>query len=466
MTTSRPQHTLEWKQRSRSVQAVSEGARSIWDEYRLLGEVFRGPATVAWNAEHVISGRHARLTTVHAPPMASAVTAEAVSHAFRRAAERAREFAHPDHLSIIGIAEQAGLPVAVTMLPEGALLSERLSDQPVPLGDAMKRVSQIAHAVAALHGLTPAASGPAGLRHGYLVPENLWLRPDGRVALLDSAIHAAAAHAAFSSGFPVAPSPYVPSGDEAYAPASYGGDVYGLIALLVRLVSGRPPLPGQLSPAVEALPDVLPASLRLELLEAATTPGSASAPNARSLAVHLAFDCAWIRAQDRTRGDRDLLEGEVLRGAPSARDTAARPAPDPSVDDDMLRRWARAYPTAGVRGGMAHSPASTDGPWTRAGHALAGGLARLLFRRGDSPTVRAEQAPPAARLVIRLGPFVDPGTAMSARARVRGAWPMAAVLAEGGRYYVQVAECSDRRRAEELADRLRAAGDPAEIHAP
>ena len=38
------------------------------------------------------------------------------------------------------------------------------------------------------------------------------------------------------------------------------------------------------------------------------------------------------------------------------------------------------------------------------------------------------------------------------------------VLAEGGRYYVQVAECSDRRRAEEVADRLRAAGDPAEIH--
>ena len=77
------------------MQAVSEGVRSIWDEYRLLGELFRGPATVAWNAEHVISGRRARLTTVHAPPMASSVTAEAISHAFRRAAERAREFAHP-----------------------------------------------------------------------------------------------------------------------------------------------------------------------------------------------------------------------------------------------------------------------------------------------------------------------------------------------------------------------------------
>src|SRR5438874_10061514 len=142
--------------RSRFVQAVSEGARWIWDECRLLGEVFRGPATVAWSAEHVISGRRARLTTVHAPPMASLVTAEAISHAFRRAAERARELVHPDHLPIIGIAEQAGLPVAVTMLPAGMPLSEHLGARPVPLGEAMKQVSQIAHLVSAVHGLAPA----------------------------------------------------------------------------------------------------------------------------------------------------------------------------------------------------------------------------------------------------------------------------------------------------------------------
>src|SRR5436190_3911998 len=107
---------------------MSEGARSIWDEYRLLGEQFRGPATVAWTAEHLISGRRARLTTVHAPPLSSSVTAEAISHAFRRAAEWAREYAHPDSVPIIGIAEQSGLPVAVTMLGDGAFLSERLSE--------------------------------------------------------------------------------------------------------------------------------------------------------------------------------------------------------------------------------------------------------------------------------------------------------------------------------------------------
>jgi hypothetical protein len=443
------------------VQAVSEGARSIWDEYRLLGEAFRGPATVAWNAEHVISGRRARLTTVHAPPMASAVTAEAVSHAFRRAAERAREIAHPDHLSIIGIAEQAGLPVAVTMLPDGAMLSERLDERPVPLGEAMKRVSQIAHAVAALHGLTPAASVPTGLRHGYLVPENLWLREDGRVGLLDSGIHAAAAHAAFSSGFPVAPCPYVPPGDEAYAEANHASDVYALIALLVRLVSGRPPVPSLLADAVASLPDVLPASLREELTAAATALGSPAAPNARSLAVHLAFDSAWMRAYERSRGETGLLEGEVLY--PVREDGLHS-----SKDGPSLREWARAYPTAGVRGGAAGAPptpALRNGD-VEAGSSLFGRLGRMLSRKPIPATTGPEESSAlAVRYLVRLGPFADLRTASTERARVRGAWPMAAVTAESGSYSVRLTTCTDRAQAEELAERLRGAGESVEVSA-
>jgi hypothetical protein len=442
------------------VQAASEGVRSIWDEYRLLGEAFRGPATVAWNAEHVISGRRARLTTVHAPPMASAVTAEAVSHAFRRAAERAREFAHPDHLSIIGIAEQAGLPVAVTMLPEGSLLSERVTEQPVPLGEAMKRVSQIAHAVAALHGLTPVATAPTGLRHGYLVPENLWLRDDGRLALLDSGIHAAAAHAAFSSGFPVAPGPYVPPGDEAFAEGNHSADVYALVALLVRLVTGRAPRPGDLAESVAGLPAVLPASLRAELMEVAHPSKAGAAPNARSLAVHLAFDYAWIRAQERTRGERDLLEGELRAAHP-----ASEGAPESAAPSSTLRQWARAHPTAGVRGGSTQ-PAPVDAPGARSGgvHGVASGLTRFFSRQAAEPCAKEESvAPPQTAYLVCLGPFGDAQAALTGCARVRGAWPRAAAAVENGRHYVEVTTCDSRGRAEEVAERLRQSGEPAEV---
>jgi hypothetical protein len=322
------------------VQTASEGARSIWDEYRLLGEQFRGPATVAWSAEHVISGRRARLTTVHAPPMSSAVTAEAISHAFRRAAEQAREFTHPDSLPIIGIAEQSGLPVAVTVLTDGALMSDHLAAAR-PMGEAMKQASQIGHAVAALHA--------AGQRHGYLIPENLWVRADGRVAFLDAGIHAAAAHAALSSGFPLPANPYLPLADDSYAQTNQGTDVYSLVALLVRLVTGRLVPPEHLPAAVEALPDALPASLRTELQDAIATPRPATAPTARSLAVHLAFDTAWIRARERSQREQGLVEGEVLKSE----------SPEWN-GEDALARWARTQPPAGVRGGAASTGADVS----------------------------------------------------------------------------------------------------------
>jgi hypothetical protein len=449
------------------LEVANPGARSIWDEYRLLGEQFRGPATVAWTAEHVISGRRARLTTVHAPPMASGVTAEAIAHAFRRAAEQARELAHPDHLPVIGIAEQSGLPVAVTMLGEGAPLSEQLAEAPMPLGEAMKRVSRIAHAVSALH--------TAGLRHGYLVPENLWVREDGRIALIDSGLHAAAAHAAYTSGFPLAACPYVAPADEAYAEANPGADVHSLVALLLRLVTGRVTPPEGLPVVVEALPDALPASLRAELREAVTTPRPATAPTARSLAVHLAFDTAWIRARERSEGEQHLLEGEVLEPMgvleSDARATSPRPAADPGIP-----RWGQARPAAGVRGGVAGASPAPDAPLPRArvglarltdaGRAAVDGLRRRVTgRTGPDARGESDATPLIASYAVRVGPFEDVKAASTARARLRRDWPLAAVVAEGDRHYVQIATCATRRRADELAEQLHGKGEAAEVSA-
>jgi cell division septation protein DedD len=95
-----------------------------------------------------------------------------------------------------------------------------------------------------------------------------------------------------------------------------------------------------------------------------------------------------------------------------------------------------------------------------------GNVARLFNRPVETPAVgRERHAPPAAGYLVRLGPFSDPKAASTARAHVRGAWPMAAVIADGGRYFVQVAACADLPRAEALVERLRQDGDPAEVHA-
>jgi hypothetical protein len=438
---------------------VSEGTRSIWDEYRLLGERFRGPATVAWDAEHVISGRRARLTTIHTPPMASSVTAEAISSAFRRAAERNREFSHPDHLSIIGVAEQAGQPVAVTMLPDGLLLSERLDDQPDPLGDAMRQISRIAHSVAALHGLTPSGSSTSTLRHGYLIPENLWVRETGQVLLLDSGIHAAAAHAAYASGFPVAPCPYIPAQEDAYLDGNQTSDLYALVALLVRLATGRVAPAGRLAEAVQALPESLPASLRSELIDAITLPRKGETPNARSLAIHLAFDTTWMRAQERSRREPEIVAGE----AAGPRSGTNRP----SEEENSLRTWARSFPTAGVRGGEAMAPPASSGAIGRLGEAVRALVHRLALRIPGSTSPKASPnraaSPRVAPCAVRLGPYADRHAATQAHARLRGSWPAAAVIVDRDHCYVHVTTCPTAASAEELAARFREAGDPAQV---
>src|SRR4029077_8853753 len=109
---------------------------------------------------------------------------------------------------------------------------------------------------------------------------------------------------------------------------------------------------------------------------------------------------------------------------------------------------ARAYPSAGVRGGAASPAAVTAGPWATvaaAGQRVVDGLMRLRPRAplpAEAP--REEGAPRVSGYAVRLGPFAEFGAAAGARARVRGSWPSAAVMADGHRYYVQVTACANR----------------------
>ena len=145
------------------------------------------------------------------------------------------------------------------------------------------------------------------------------------------------------------PSPYVAESDDAYTDVNQAADVYSLAALLVRLITGRLTPPEHLSEAIDTLPAELPDSLRTELRDAVVRSGSAT-PTARSLAVHLAFDTAWIRARERQQREQDVVEGEVLD-----RESA------PLTGEDTLARWARAYPSAGVRGGAAGGDGAAGG---------------------------------------------------------------------------------------------------------
>jgi hypothetical protein len=324
---------------------------SLLQEYRLVEETFRGPATVAWRAEQIASGLPARVTIVSPPPRASREATEAICLAFRGALERAGAFTGPDLLPFDGTAEHEEMPCAVTMLPEGTLLSDAMAvEEPVSVPRVMQIGSVVGHALARLHD--------AGLWHGYLHPANILLVDDERPALFDHVIHAAAAEAAWRAGLAVTGSTYVGVGERAFREPDPATDVYALATILLQIMTGRSPERMLMEQIEQRLPQALPASLRQDLVAALNIGGHSRPPTARTLAVHLSFDVAWLRATSEL-------------APPKA------PAPDAST-------------VTGDRAGDAARPSAATSAWAPGSGEAAGSAARAY------EPVRPLPAPPAA----------------------------------------------------------------------
>ncbi len=87
---------------------------------------------------------------------------------------------HPNIVAVHDIGVHEGAPYVVTELLQGETLRERLARGPVPLGQALEWAGQVAHALAAAHGL--------GIVHRDLKPENVFITRTGQVKLLDFGI--------------------------------------------------------------------------------------------------------------------------------------------------------------------------------------------------------------------------------------------------------------------------------------
>ena len=99
---------------------------------------------------------------------------------------------HPNILAVHDIGVHEGMPYVVTELLQGETLRERMARGPVPLGQALEWAGQIAHALAAAHGL--------GIVHRDLKPENVFLTRTGQLKLLDFGIAKATAHVTEARG--------------------------------------------------------------------------------------------------------------------------------------------------------------------------------------------------------------------------------------------------------------------------
>ena len=97
-----------------------------------------------------------------------------------REARAAAALDHPNAVSIFDVGEHEGAPYIVMELVEGRTLRSAVGDAPVPVSTHVAQLADVARALAAAHR--------RGLVHRDVKPENVMVRSDGVVKVLDFGI--------------------------------------------------------------------------------------------------------------------------------------------------------------------------------------------------------------------------------------------------------------------------------------
>src|SRR5579862_570492 len=166
---------------------------------------------------------------------------------FEHEARTASALNHPNILTIFEIGEADGLHFIVSEFVQGQTLRLRLGDAlPVPV--ALDIASQVASALVSAHD--------GGIIHRDVKPENIVIRPDGLVKLLDFGIAKLAETNALRNAFGAAMTdPGMVVGTPKYmSPEQARGikvdartDIFSLGAILYEMITGKEPFEGETS---------------------------------------------------------------------------------------------------------------------------------------------------------------------------------------------------------------------------
>jgi hypothetical protein len=214
--------------------AVPAGTR--FGPYEILAEIGRGGMGVVYRARQVGLGRDVALKILAA---GSQATAEQ-RRRFLAEARMAARIRHPRIVVIHDAGEHDGQLYYCMDLVDGEDLASRLARGPLPLGEGVRLVVEVARAVEHLHA--------AGLLHRDLKPRNILLDRAGAPFITDFGL----ARDDTAEGDPTATGTVL--GTPAYmAPEQAGGggpvdarcDVYALGAVLYEVLAGRAPFGGR-----------------------------------------------------------------------------------------------------------------------------------------------------------------------------------------------------------------------------
>ena len=305
-----------------------------------MGEVYRAKDTTL-----------DRLVAIKVMPESFALDADRVAR-FTREAKTLAALNHPNIAAIFGFEKTPDLTALVMELVEGEDLSVIIARGPIPLPDALPIARQIAEALEAAH--------EQGIIHRDLKPQNLKVRADGTVKVLDFGLAKAIDPAGASSADPMH-SPTLTAratqmgmilGTAAYmAPEQASGkvvdkraDIWSFAVVLMEMITGQRLFNGET--VSHTLADVLRGPIDFSALPAETP----------SAIRDLLRRCLNRDVKKRTRdiGDARIAIDDALTSLASA--DIGSPIPDPRSpipSRSATLPWAIAGAAVVALGGLA-----------------------------------------------------------------------------------------------------------------
>lgn len=211
--------------------------------YRVLDELGRDRLGYVLRAQDEQLDRPVVLRIVRAASVYPAARIEAIRATFQSEAKRAARVSHPNLATIYAFQPIDDVDLIATEQVEGTSLRALLAlGERWRVPDAARLGARVADAVAAAHA--------AGMTHGRLTLANVFVRPDGRVKVLDL-------------GIPGVP-PEEPDGDVPVVPpqpANRADDIYALALITLELAATATLPPGALWRQIDAEPAAVAALL-------------------------------------------------------------------------------------------------------------------------------------------------------------------------------------------------------------
>ena len=168
---------------------------------------------------------------------------------FEQEARAASALNHPNIITIYEIREAAGSHVIATEYVEGETLRQRLIRAPLTLSETLNVAIQIADALAAAH--------KAGIIHRDIKPDNIMLRPDGYVKVLDFGLaklselaspavsaEAPTIQVRTGSGIVIGTAAYMSPEQARGLSVDHRSDIFSLGAVIYEMVARRKPFEG------------------------------------------------------------------------------------------------------------------------------------------------------------------------------------------------------------------------------